>query len=864
MNPAGDVLTYNYDAGGRLTSISDVAGTVSMTYDNGDKINSITNPLSNTIQYTYDLRGNKLTEKDSKGNITAYTYNDNDLLISIKNSLNHTVYYEYDGENRLKKITDAKGKETTFTYDEKGQMTGITDPIGNTFTTEYDEIGNVKKQKDASGNIVSELYYDAVYNLIAKKDALGSLQTFEYDQVNNLIKAIDPLNRITEFHYDALGTMTSAVDALNGISAQQFDEDGNRITLTDPNQNTLTLNYNQAGQLISAVSETGDMIQYEYNERNLLEKTTNGRGQEANYTYNAAEQLTSLTDNIGIVNYTYDANGNLLTITDDFGTIMCEYDALDRLIKYTDVYGNIIRYAYDANNNLTSLTYPDNRIVSYSYDDANRLIEVIDWNQRKTTYSYNENNQLLTTTRPDGSVETRTYNTEGRLTALLDIEEDGTVINHYIFDYDAVGNITEEVSSQEQELPLPGKLIQMTYNEANRLAAYNGETVLYDKDNNMIWGPLDNEMTVFHYDSRNRLTEAGATTYAYDANNNRIAITEDNVTKQYVVNPNTILSQVLMERDQEGNVTVAYVYGLGLISKENANGEINIYHYDLRGSTVALTDMAGNLTDRYVYDSFGEVVYKDGITENPFLYNGRDGVITDNNGLYYMRARYYNPEIRRFMNEDIILGFVNDSQSLNRFAYVQGNPINYIDPEGLFVVTISGGGSGSYVVTGGANIGVGFDDKGKILIYNYIGGGVKTNIDLGLGANVGIYPWMESVDDLKGWSLNAGASWDWIINVGGDFNIMDAKSGTSISGGNINAGALPGSVKLELGKTTKLQEINVFNLMNGSETELEDGLIKINRYDNRIELHAGNNKIIYYKNGKMQMYSGKIQVFSNK
>ncbi|CEO87884.1 hypothetical protein SSCH_1330002 [Syntrophaceticus schinkii] len=73
-----------------------------------------------------------------------------------------------------------------------------------------------------------------------------------------------------------------------------------------------------------------------------------------------------------------------------------------------------------------------------------------------------------------------------------------------------------------------------------------------------------------------------------------------------------------------------------------------------------------------------------GSTDTPFLYNGQDGVITDENGLYYMRARYYNPDIKRFVNLDVLLGSIDSGQSLNRYAYVNGNPVLYTDPYGLF------------------------------------------------------------------------------------------------------------------------------------------------------------------------------------
>ncbi|MDD2212464.1 MAG: RHS repeat-associated core domain-containing protein, partial [Clostridia bacterium] len=131
-----------------------------------------------------------------------------------------------------------------------------------------------------------------------------------------------------------------------------------------------------------------------------------------------------------------------------------------------------------------------------------------------------------------------------------------------------------------------------------------------------------------------------------------------------------------------GNEQTYYVYGLGLIGQEVA-GEYSTYHFDLRGSTVAITNANGKVTDRYQYSAYGELLSSTGDTDTPFLFNGRDGVVTDANGLYYMRARYYNPEIRRFVSQDILLGVVIDGQSLNRYAYVQGNPVGFVDPLGL-------------------------------------------------------------------------------------------------------------------------------------------------------------------------------------
>ena len=155
--------------------------------------------------------------------------------------------------------------------------------------------------------------------------------------------------------------------------------------------------------------------------------------------------------------------------------------------------------------------------------------------------------------------------------------------------------------------------------------------------------------------------------------------------------------------------TITYTYGNGLISDsrkeaKDSDTEKRYYHYNHIGSTTAITDADGDLLYRIAYGTYGELtgIYDaDGqkmageaadqrsIRETlqaetlRFLYNGRYGVETGADGLYYMRARYYNPQIKRFINRDIIDGSITDSQSLNKYSYVQGNPISLVDPFGL-------------------------------------------------------------------------------------------------------------------------------------------------------------------------------------
>ena len=98
---------------------------------------------------------------------------------------------------------------------------------------------------------------------------------------------------------------------------------------------------------------------------------------------------------------------------------------------------------------------------------------------------------------------------------------------------------------------------------------------------------------------------------------------------------------------------------------------------------MAVTDATGSVIETYNYTPYGELIDSEYREDIPFLYNGQYGVTTDSNGLYYMRARYYNVEIKRFINQDVLLGVLERVSSLNRYSYVEGNPISYLDPFGL-------------------------------------------------------------------------------------------------------------------------------------------------------------------------------------
>ena len=462
------------------------------------------------------------------------------------------------------------------------------------------------------------------------------------------------------------------------------------------------------------------------------------RGQETTYEYDKLGRITSATDELGTISYTYDGCGNVLMVseTDKDGntqTIRRTYDCMNRVSSYTDYKGNTVKYGYDELGNLISLTYAGGEIVRYKYYDNGALKEVIDTENLVTSYTYDKRGNLLTTQNPDGTTEVNTYDDLGQLATRTLYkaaagEEGYTKENElysYTYTYDDWGNITGIsytdnlsdkdktsdglVSDAKNETELLASST-MTYDSSNRMITYNGEKIEYDNDGNMTYGPLNRKMVHYEYDCRNRLIRAGDTEYTYDAENIRTATITPEYKEEYITDSSGALSRVLeIDRTYQGDYLLnneddtgkkteheIYYYGNGLAYEksyvDNEEEKALIYHYDHLGSTKLVTDIDGKTICRFDYGTYGELLTTEYMSDGSkttdasrikFLYNGQLGVITDDNGLYYMRSRYYNPEIKRFINQDILTGSIGNSASLNRYSYVEGNPISYTDPFGL-------------------------------------------------------------------------------------------------------------------------------------------------------------------------------------
>ncbi|MGE6666074.1 RHS repeat-associated core domain-containing protein [Paenibacillus xylanexedens] len=735
LDPEGRRLQIGWDEAGRLIELKDAAGSVSRrSYDGADRLTSITDPLGLTWQTVYDASGQRIRETRPSGASMQYTYTPNGEVATITDALGHTRQYTYDAENRLIAEKNALGETTQLSYDAAGRLQTVTDALGHVTKYHYDGAGRLVSVIDGEGRTVQQLTYDAAGRPVAWQDGLGHMTRLRFNALHQRVENTDADGHTRHYRYDAAHRLTEVIQGEGADEVtyrQTWDGEDRNTSYTDARGNETRLTYDRSGRLLQETNAAGARTAYTYDERGWLRAKLDAKGQETRYEYDAAGRLIRATDEAGEIVLTNTPDGQVARVLEAEQHEERTYDAAGRLLTRTDGLGHLLQYTYDAAGQMTALTYPDGKVVEYRYHATGELAEVKDWNGRLTRYRYDASGKLIDTRRPNGSQEQREYDAAGQLIRLTDTSGQGIRLQQFKYEYSPGGLLLKEENKQYTYDTLkrlrsgaePGRIVHYTYDPSgnltseqvgtsptenpgslltqqqlhytwdNRLQRIGDYPVEMDANGNLLYATDGSTASAYEYDARNRLVKAGKLKYRYNPQGDRIELAQRGQVTRYVMDDAPELSRVLMELDGEGNVKARYVYGLGLIGREDADGTYLSYHYDLRGSTTLLTDEQNRVTDRYTYGLYGELEQHEGVTSQPFAYNGRDGVMTDANGLYYMRARYYDPKLKRFLNRDVIRGEIQDGQTFNRYAYVNGNPVSYIDPLGLMKCETGGTGN---------------------------------------------------------------------------------------------------------------------------------------------------------------------------
>lgn len=651
---AGTITTYTYDAAGNqlsvstpltntsqtattsyahtdtahpgdVTAITDPTGhTTTLTHSSTGTLASSADPLGNTTSFTYDVLGRRLTTVSPRGNTTTNGYDTSGHLATVTDPLNHTTTYTYDADGNRTVVTDANGHATVTAYDTLNRPTTVTNPDSSVATTAYDADGNRTGQTDPSGH-TNGYTYDALNRLTSSTDPLNRTTSYAYDGAGHPVTVTDPTGPTTTYTYDSAGnrTGTSYSDGITSNVSRTYSATGQRVTMTD-GTGTTTNTFDSLGRLTAS---------------------TNGAGQATGYTYDLVGHLTALTY----------PNAQTVTRT---------YDAAGRLAGLTDWLGHATTFTPDADGNITSTIYGNGVTAASTIDAAGQLSAISDTGPGSTAlasfnYTRNNNGSLATTTTTGITQPAESYSYTSR--------EQLATINSSPYAYDAAGNPTALANGAT-----------LSYNAASQATSYTlgGTTtaITYDTQGNRLTGSAPGGAAAsYTWDQANRLTAVNGTSYAYNADGLRTTRTPATGPAQHYA-WDTHAGVPIMLTD--GATSYLYDDAGNPVEHIDAAGAALYYQHDQYGSTRLLTDGTGTAAATYTYDPFGNLTTKTGTADTPLRWNGQ-AQDTDT-GLYYLRARYYDPVTAQFLCVDPIL-----RETQTPYSFGGGNPLVHSDPLGL-------------------------------------------------------------------------------------------------------------------------------------------------------------------------------------
>jgi len=570
----------------------------------------------------------------------AYTYNSNREVTQEDvyydgSTLSYTNSYAYDNWGNVIYAKNAEGHEQFFSYantDTSGFFVENTGAIIRTFTNTFSNctvpssvhtilLGAAEKQDDT---YVREMYitYDSEAHPTQSEDAFGNSTAW--------LTFSGTFNEETgdiSFPIDLTGHTVAGngVLQITGLPSAEYSYDyWNRLTSET-----------------RYISTTAYTVSYQYDVASRLTKLTYPDNMQILYSYDDLDRMTE------IKRYVDGSNDEILVDN-------VQYDVESLLTQFD--YGNDLQatFSYDSRDRPSTIDVKDDGTsfldLDYTYDNSGNITQLINgWRDTNSTWH--------------SDTESYSYDGLDRLTSA------SCTFWSYTYSYDRAGNRTAKDG------------VEYTINAVNEVTTLsNGTSFTYDSNGNRTQKTKGADTWVYTYNYAKRLTkvEKNDTTlgeYVYDGDGRRIQVTENSETATYIYSGTNVLYE------ETATATAAYIYGpKGKLAKRTTNGESHtfFYHTDHLGSTRLVTDENKNIVSAITYHPFGEIDTQEGSED--YLFTGKE---KDSTGLYYHGARYYDPEIGKFITRDLLGGQKMAPQTLNRYTYCLNNPLKFIDPDGL-------------------------------------------------------------------------------------------------------------------------------------------------------------------------------------
>jgi RHS repeat-associated protein len=693
-----------------------------------------------SINRSVNWEGTIASETNGRGYTTSYGYDGQNRLIQITPPGGDPTIIQYNLYYGKDKTVSRGPSWTKYFYDRWARVDSTANSVGVKIDYQYDAFDRktYESYPYTTSNIGRSFEYDGLDRTKRITNPDGSYSEYTYYQ--SKVTYRNGLGKYTEFQYHAFGNpfadklLASVKDALNQTTSYEYNAVSYLTSLSADGDYTRCYHYNSKYFMDYEISPERGQINYGYDNAGNLIQRTDANGNTTDYSYDNVTRLTNI-DYPGTsydVNYYYDSADNCTRMITPTTTCSLFYDPLNQITKkklLIDTYAYTDSFTYDSRGNITRITYPGDWNVDFTYDSENRLLTVPNYINGNITYHPSGKEASFTTT--NGRTTTCTYNNRYWTS---NITVNGNVMNES-YQYDPVGNLTTLTDN------LNGANSQSyTYDDVGRLKTFNGPwgngtynyatgyaigrryqeviganttTYHYLSTTHRLASTTGADPFAFAYDNNGNLTEIrGKLLLTYDYENRTVSINNLELrTTDFVYNAKGervkktlgeihakgdqqpmkleeayyyltgLQGEVLCEIERFGQTKTFYVYlnGKKLCKVRGTNKYF--YHNDYLGSAKAMTDNSGTQVYSWLGYPFGRQYSITGPSYTNYRFVGKE--LDKSTGLYYFGARYYMPEIGRFVTPDPVGKFEKkDPKTINLYTYCTDNPTRYVDPSG--------------------------------------------------------------------------------------------------------------------------------------------------------------------------------------
>ena len=695
---SGRVESYVYDAVGRLTQTTHSDGTqTSITYN--DATNDITLVGPDGIPGTlfYNPFG-QLVQQQTADAVYRYGYDEEGNVIESSDAERAVTRYSYDALGRNIRTSYPDGTSDTTAYDAAQRTVTYTDPAGNRQRQSMDVLGRVtsiQEERDGSFQPLQSYAYNLAGMTTSTTDGNAQTTSYAYDARGQMTSVTDPMGQTTQYTYTIGGNLMLVKYPDGQQNYYQYDELGRRTLLQKASGSQTTNTYDVRGNVTQIMTGKSEAIRFEYNNDDLITKWS-GPDFSTSYTYDRVGRRLTMTDAHGTTAYSYQPdNGFLSTLTYPDGTsIRYTYNTQSRT-------GYTVTSSSGEETNVTAALDRMSRVTELDVNNGSGgagLQSVGTTGSLDTmTFDYTPNSLIKSQSSANGLSTSFQY--KGNDLTGMAVSQSGTPLQQFGYEWDGSKNITSITNNSTTDTfgyDALNRIGTETQGDESRGYSYDANGNRASMGSGKLFGLKNAEYT---YDSLSRLTKAAGegieVGYSYNGDGLLYERTSAGKTTRYYYDEE---AKLIAEAEVVGGtpkMTYVYIYDLsGRIwaRKDLATDQLQYFHLNGHGDVVGLSDSSGKTLNQYSYDIWGGPLTAEETVPNVLRYAGE--YWDDTTGLQYLRARWYDPSMGRFMGEDTYQGEIANPLTLNWYTYVSNNPLKYVDPSGH--MHQAGSGSGGY------------------------------------------------------------------------------------------------------------------------------------------------------------------------